>query len=83
MNYEYFLFRFTSAQYRDLILDGGPWIVDDAMLALEPWTPTFIPSPHRLPALSCGCGCLPSLGVLAPTNSPIDHHCGWEVHSNG
>jgi len=49
MNYEYFLFRFTSAQYRDLILDGGPWIVDDATLALEPWTPTFISSPHRLP----------------------------------
>ena len=49
MNYGYFLFRFTAAQDRDAILNGGPWIVDDATLALEPWMPMFVPSPNRLP----------------------------------
>ena len=48
MNYGYFLFLFTCDQDRDAIINGGPWIVDDATLALEHWTPTFIPSPTHL-----------------------------------
>lgn len=30
------------------MLTGGPWVVDDATLALEPWTPKFFPSNDRL-----------------------------------
>lgn len=45
-----FLFlRFSCAEDRDSVLNGGPWIVDDATLTLEPWSPTFIPSPSALP----------------------------------
>ena len=49
MNYGFFLFRFTSASDRDEVLNDGPYVVDDATLALEPWSPTFVPSSDRLP----------------------------------
>ena len=49
MNYGFFLFRFTSAVDRDTVLNNGPYVVDDATLCLEPWSPVFMSSPHRLP----------------------------------
>ena len=30
-----FIFHFTSAYDRDVVLDNEPWMVDDATLALE------------------------------------------------
>lgn len=49
LNYGFYLFHFNSASYHDLVLNGGPWVVNNATLALELWTPSFIPSPTRLP----------------------------------
>lgn len=40
---------FTSAEDRDEVLNGGPLIVNGAILALEPFTHDLISSPHRLP----------------------------------
>ena len=35
MNYDFFLFRFTSVVDRDDVLNNGPWVVEDATLCLE------------------------------------------------
>lgn len=60
MNYGFFLFKFVSVQDRDVVLVGGPWVVNDSTLALEPWSPEFQPSPQRLPRTLLWM-CLPDL----------------------
>lgn len=44
-----FMFRFTSVTDRDVILTGGLWVVNGTALALETWSPLFVPSLERLP----------------------------------
>lgn len=67
---------------RNFALTGGLWVVDDATLGLEPWSPTFVPSPTRLPRmvvwmrlpdLLIVCWNLMSLEIIAST-------VGWLVH---
>ena len=51
MSYRFFLFRSISASDHDKILYVGPYVVDDATLCLEPWLPSFWPSPDCLPRI--------------------------------
>ena len=49
MNHGFLMFRFTSSSDRDRGLLEGPWVLDDAVLAVRPWTPSFRPTPAALP----------------------------------
>lgn len=50
MNHGFFVFRFTSVSDRDKVLLEGPWVLDDAILAVGPWTSSFRPTPEALPS---------------------------------
>ena len=41
MSHGYFIFRFTNAKDLDRVLLGGPWSLEDAVLALRSWTLDF------------------------------------------
>ncbi|XP_008796020.2 uncharacterized protein LOC103711587 [Phoenix dactylifera] len=40
---DHFALRFRSPEVRDRALSEGPWVVAGQLLALEPWTPDFLP----------------------------------------
>ena len=44
----FFIFRFSSNDDRDHVLLAGPWVVDDVVLALTPWTPEIRTSAAKL-----------------------------------
>lgn len=49
LSFGFIFFRFSCERDRDMVLIDGPWVVDDATLALELWSPNFVPSPTQLP----------------------------------
>ncbi|KAL3507193.1 hypothetical protein ACH5RR_032575 [Cinchona calisaya] len=48
-------FIFTMEKDKDRVLNGRPWIIDNQMLVLEPWTEDFEDKRNLLNFHQCGC----------------------------
>jgi len=49
LSHGFFIFRFTTVEDRDRVLLQGPCVLNDAVLAMGPWTLEFHPAVASLP----------------------------------